>query len=89
MTNIIRLFSYRDIYTNYKIKGKNELKEIDMKNCLCYYFDNTINGTKIKFSNILLEKNYKKIFQFITFRIKLQHLQNHCVLASIKYIDLL
>ena len=35
-----------------QIKIKNELKEIDIKNCVCYYFDDTINGTKINFSNI-------------------------------------
>ena len=41
-------------------------------NCV-YYFDYIINGTKINFRNILLDKNYmKKIFQFITFPIKLQ-----------------
>ena len=39
-----------------QIKIKNELKEIDIKNCVCYYFDDTINGTKINFSNILLNK---------------------------------
>ena len=38
------------------MKSKNELKEIDIKNRVCYYFDDTINGTKINFSNILLGK---------------------------------
>ena len=51
------------------MKNKNELKEIDIKNRVCYYSDGIIDGTKINFSNILLDK---KIFQFITFRIKLQ-----------------
>ena len=36
------------------MKSKNELKEIDIKNC--YYFDDIVNGTKINFSNILLDK---------------------------------
>ena len=42
----------------YKIymKSKNELKEIDIKNRVCYYFNDIINGTKINFSNILLDK---------------------------------
>ena len=31
----------------YKIYSKNELKEIDIKNRACYYFDNIIKGTKI------------------------------------------
>ena len=38
------------------MKSKNELKEIDIKNCVCYYFDDTINGSKINFSNILLDR---------------------------------
>ena len=50
------------------MKSKNELNLIDIKICVCYYFDDITNGTKINFSNILLNIN---IFQFITFRIKL------------------
>ena len=38
------------------MKSKYESKEIDIKNRLCYYFDDIINGTKINFSNILLNK---------------------------------
>ena len=38
------------------MKSKNELKEIDIKTRVCYYFDDIINGTKINFSNILLDK---------------------------------
>ena len=34
-----------------------KLKEIDIKNRACYYFDDIINGTDINFSNILLDKN--------------------------------
>ena len=37
------------------MKRKNVLKEINIKNCGCYYFDDII-GTKISFSNILLNK---------------------------------
>ena len=40
------------------MKRKNELKEIDIKNRVCYYFDDIINGTKINFSNILLDKKF-------------------------------
>ena len=44
------------------MKSKNELKEIDIKNSVCYYFDDVINGTKINFSNILLDnKLYENI----------------------------
>ena len=38
------------------MKSKNELKEIDIKSRVCYYFDDIINGTKINFSNIWLDK---------------------------------
>ena len=38
------------------MKSKYESKEIDIKNRLCYYFGDIINGTKINFSNILLNK---------------------------------
>ena len=38
------------------MKSKNELKEIDVKNRACYYFDDIINGRNINFSNILLDK---------------------------------
>ena len=38
------------------MKSKNELRETDIKNHVCYYFDDIINGTKINFSNILLDK---------------------------------
>ena len=38
------------------MKSKNELKEIDIKSYVCYYFDNIINGRKFSFRNILLDK---------------------------------
>ena len=38
------------------MKSKNELKDIYIKNFVFYYFDDIINGTKINFSNILLDK---------------------------------
>ena len=44
------------------MKSKNELKEIDIKNRVCYYFDVMINGTKVIFSNILLDKKLYKVF---------------------------
>ena len=39
------------------MKNKNELKKIDIKNRVCYYFDDIINGRDINFRNILLDKN--------------------------------
>ena len=42
------------------MKGKDELKEFDIKNCTCYYFDDIMRVRDIDFSNILLdEKSYK------------------------------
>ena len=35
------------------MKSKKELKEIDIKNRACYYFDDLTNGKKINFSNVL------------------------------------
>ena len=68
------------------MNSKKELKEIDIKNRACYYFDDLTNGKKINFSNILqiFTKSYMKIFQFIIFCIKLPQVQNHCVLGLIK-----
>ena len=43
--------------------SKDELKEVDIKNRACYYFDDIVNGIDINFSNILLGKNlYENIF---------------------------
>ena len=41
------------------MKSKDELKEIDIKNCTCYYFDDIMRVIDIDFSDILLiEKSY-------------------------------
>ena len=58
------------------MESKNELKEIDIKNCTCYYFDDIIMGIDIYYSDILLqEKLYisggMKIFWFMTFHTKI------------------
>ena len=67
------------------MKSKNELKETDIKSRARYYLDDIINGTNINFSNILLNKKlYENISVHNIFFIKLQQVQNHCVLASIK-----
>ena len=58
---------------NKKMESKDKLKEIDIKNRACYYFD-----------EIVKTKNYMKIFQFMTFHTKLQRFQIHYVLGSIK-----
>ena len=39
------------------MESQDELKEIDIKNCVCYYFDDTIKDIDINFSHILLDQN--------------------------------
>ena len=39
-------YFFRWISVLKQMNSKNELREIDIKNCLHYYFDDTINGTK-------------------------------------------
>ena len=44
------------------MQSKDELKEIDIKNCACYYFHDIIKDIDINFSSILLdEKLYENI----------------------------
>ena len=51
--------------TNDKLKiidSNDELKEIDIKNRTCYYFDNIIKIEGFNLDNILIdEKSYEKI----------------------------
>ena len=44
------------------MESKTDLKEIDIKNRACYYFDDTSNG-KINFSDVLLDK---KLYETIS-----------------------
>ena len=41
---------------NIKIETKDELKETDTKNRVCYYFDDIIRDFDTNFDNILLDK---------------------------------
>ena len=54
--NISHNFFYMNVCIEYKWKNKNKLKEIVIKNRVRYYFHDSINGAKINFSNILLNK---------------------------------
>ena len=61
-------------YTKHRSKQKNllpfhdisiKLKEIDVKNCTCYYFDEIIKIEDFHFNNILTdEKSYKNILVY-------------------------
>ena len=47
------------------MKRKGELKEIDIKSCTCYYFDDIVASGDIYSVNIQFEKKlYKKYFNF-------------------------
>ena len=62
ITNIICKSLWMNVCIKYKWKINNKCLKINIKNRVFYYFDNTINGTKINFSNILLnQKLYKNI----------------------------
>ena len=47
--------------------SKDELKEIDIKNLTCCYFDDMINAININFNDILSDEKLYEIFQFMTF----------------------
>ena len=47
-----------NVCLKYKWKVEMNLTKIVIKNCVCHYFDDIINSTNIKFSNILLDKKF-------------------------------
>ena len=66
ITNIIHKFFYTNVCI--KIESKDELKEIDIKNRRCYYFDDIIRArnraiysTDILFDEKLYGENHKNI----------------------------
>ena len=45
--------------------SNNELKDIDIKKCSCYYFDDIITIENFNFDNILIDKkSYKNILVY-------------------------
>ena len=40
------------------MQSNNKLKEIDIKNRICYYFDNIIKFKDFDFNNILIDENF-------------------------------
>ena len=53
------------------MKSKDKLKEIDIKNCTCYYFDDIIRfcDRDIAFSDISLDKKLYKGTNILTYDI--------------------
>ena len=43
------------------MESNDELKEIDIKNCTCYHFNDTVRVGDLDFDNILLDENHMKI----------------------------
>ena len=39
-----------------EMEGNKKLKEIDIKNCTCYYFDEIINIHDLNLDNMLLDE---------------------------------
>ena len=71
------------------MESSDELKEIDIKNCTCYYFDDVMRVGDFDFDNMLLvKKSYKNSYEnnilFMAFHTKRLWVQIHCVLGPIK-----
>ena len=66
------------------MEGKYELEDIDIKNLMCAYLNDIIIDSDIYSLDILLNKKYMKIFQFMTFHTKLPPVKNYYVSGSIK-----
>ena len=47
------------------MESKDELKEIDIKNRTCYYFDNTIKDRDIYYVDILLDAKSYETYEYI------------------------
>ena len=69
-----------------KMESNDQLKEIDIKNRACYYFDDIIKIEDFDPDNFLLgEISYKKM-QFKTFHTKIWLLLNICILFAYGFI---
>ena len=47
------------------MESKDELKEIDIENCTCFYFDDVMRAIDIDFSDISLNERWCKIYENI------------------------
>ena len=48
------------LHIYYKMESNNKLREIDIKNCTCFYFDEIIKIEDLDFNNILRNKKSRK-----------------------------
>ena len=68
------------------MSSNNELKEFSFESCTFYYFDDIMRVVDINFDNILLdEKSYQNSYE----NTKFFRVKYHCILGSIKLMDLL
>ena len=52
------------------MESKHELKEIDIKNCMCYYFDDIIKDRNIYSIDVLLgKKSYETYENMLVYNI--------------------
>ena len=69
------------------MEPKDELKEIDIKHCMCYYFYDTMKVLEINFDILLDKKSHENLYKnILIYDISFEPLwlKNHCVLGSIK-----
>ena len=71
-----------------KMESTDKLKETNIKNRLCFYFDDIMRVMDIDFNNILSDKKSHnkilEIFQCIAFHTKLLWVKNHSVVGLVK-----
>ena len=66
------------------MESKDKLKEIDIKNCACYYFDDIIKVININFGDILFDEKLYENISVCDISCKSFSKQNHYILDSIK-----
>ena len=71
------------------MESNDELKEIDIKNCTCYYFDDVMKIVDFNLNNFLIYEKYTKIFWFIRFNTKLWLMLNLWVLTYLEVQNLI
>ena len=64
------------------MESKNEVKEIDIKNCTCWYFDDIMRDADVYSGNNLLTKNKKNVRKYFNLR---HFIQNFYVFNTIAY----
>ena len=53
------------------MESNNKLKEINIKNCMCYYFNDKNKFEDFDIDNIIIDENHRERFWFSTFHAKL------------------